>query len=540
MELDGLPPELIYLLATMLEIREISALVRTSKHFGILKSGLLAKGMTQSGNPIKWAASRGDLGLAARVLDEDTSTSCRSTANTTTLVKTAWIHHYEDAFLEAASKGQVDIIKLLLDRLPVLNPNSVTTLHEQTAIWLAGLYGHVKVIRVLIESGRADPNWTDLYGQTAMRMAVETHEPDAVRTLLQLGADPMVPDLDGTLPSSRAAYFGHTDILEIFADHDVSLVKSPQTDELRWAPVHYAVRGGRLDALKALAGWGADLTARDERGDTPLSLAVSDQNIDVIEFLLEQPGVADGVRVPNAGGTLMLIDAVRYNADAEVINKLIAVGGADPNTVDLASGMSALAIAVHNDSDQSIPALMMAGADPNQRDAATANLGDSDTLCRTPLAAAAARDDDGELIALFLDQSGCPVALDLNVADTDCSPLACAIRAGNCGAVHALINSGRVDLNMVYLIPEDQLADMPPEAAAVAEARVRGPALFIAIQKCHIEIVKILLAAQGIDLGACDHLGRSLVAAASDSGEQRLVDAVKEGCILGEGQSPIF
>ena len=51
--------------------------------------------------------------------------------------------------------------------------------------------------------------------------------------------------------------------------------------------MHATTKGGEIDLLKSLLERGMDINARDASTETPLSLAATKGNIDVVRLLIE-------------------------------------------------------------------------------------------------------------------------------------------------------------------------------------------------------------------------------------------------------------
>jgi hypothetical protein len=80
---------------------------------------------------------------------------------------------------------------------------------------------------------------------------------------------------DGWTPLHLAAFFGRDDAVTLLIDHGAPL-DANSTNALRNAPLHAALAGNTLPVLvRRLVFAGADVTARDAHGNTPLHLAAS-------------------------------------------------------------------------------------------------------------------------------------------------------------------------------------------------------------------------------------------------------------------------
>lgn len=89
----------------------------------------------------------------------------------------------EDKLTDAATNGQVDVVKDLLAKGADVNAK----FGDMTALMWAAQNGHADVVRVLLD--KADVNAKDKDGDTALILAVQFGFADVVRVLLAKGAD---------------------------------------------------------------------------------------------------------------------------------------------------------------------------------------------------------------------------------------------------------------------------------------------------------------------------------------------------------------
>jgi len=116
------------------------------------------------------------------------------------------------------------------------------------------------------------------------------------------------------------------------------------------AAIHIATKRGDATYLRVLLGRGASSNVQDDRGNTPLMLAVTGNYPECVELLMQQRA---NVNLANASGETPLIRAVQLR-NVELVRILLA-GGANPDQRDTLAGMSAREYAVR---DSRSPALI--------------------------------------------------------------------------------------------------------------------------------------------------------------------------------------
>jgi ankyrin repeat protein len=146
-----------------------------------------------------------------------------------------------------------------------------------------------------------------------------------VQSLLQKGADPNVPDGDGS------------------------------------TALHWAASQGELATTQALLKAGASVSAATRIGGiTPLFMATRHGSDAVVDALLKAGARATEA---NGNGTTVLMNAAAAGNAATV--KLLVDHGANVNAADATSGQTALMFAAARNSAAAIKVLLAAGADPH-------------------------------------------------------------------------------------------------------------------------------------------------------------------------------
>jgi ankyrin repeat protein len=193
---------------------------------------------------------------------------------------------------------------------------------------LAAANGNAAIIRKLLAAG-ADPNTEAAGGETALMTAARTGSRDAVDALILAGADLNKREsarrqtaltwasAEGYVPVIRALVVAGAEINARSGSPDAGVPRGggravpPMPDYFTrsnggplntimtidsMTPLMFAVREGRLDAVRALLDLGANVNEAASNGCSVLVLAIINAHYDVAAFLLEHG--AD----PNAAG----------------------------------------------------------------------------------------------------------------------------------------------------------------------------------------------------------------------------------------------
>ena len=234
------------------------------------------------------------------------------------------------------------------------------------------------VIAVLVQAG-ADPNAPDLNGGTPLHEAARSNSnPGIIAALLEAGADLDAPDSRGNTPlhsawsNPRAGLSWQPprinpaavqELLRSGADplarNDNGLVADPTSCELWHTPVFalaadFAIYASCLES-------GADIGATDDNGNTVLHHSASNPDPAITTLLL---GVGAGARTLNGAGTTPLHIATQHE-NLEVVATLLEAGVEVNATND--RGTTPLHGAARNESPAVVLALLEAGADLNAR-----------------------------------------------------------------------------------------------------------------------------------------------------------------------------
>ena len=137
----------------------------------------------------------------------------------------------------------------------------------------AAKHGYSDVAQALIRGG-LHPDYRCLRsGTTALFDGAYLGHALFVRRLLEMKADPLIEDADGSNAVYAACYSGQANVLKEFIASGVKIHYARSSD-LR-TPMHAAAGGGHLDCLRLLIAAKHPLNCKDEDGLTPILLAAA-------------------------------------------------------------------------------------------------------------------------------------------------------------------------------------------------------------------------------------------------------------------------
>jgi ankyrin repeat protein len=210
--------------------------------------------------PLHYAARNQDLGTVRTLLAAHAAADAQNRYGVTPLVL-------------AVEAGSLEIVNALIAAGADVNH----ALPEgETVLMTAARTGNVPVIQALLRHSANVEAREGFYGETALIWATAMNHAEAVRVLLDAGAD-----LNGR--SARATW----------SRPNAGLTRLSMGS---WTPLMYAAREGALDAGRALMERGADVDATDPDGATALVLAIINYHYDFAALLLDHkadPNLAD-------------------------------------------------------------------------------------------------------------------------------------------------------------------------------------------------------------------------------------------------------
>ena len=224
--------------------------------------------------PLMMAAAYGNLDSMTLLLDAGAKVNAANEFGATALL---W---------SAADQAKVQL--LLANGADV---NTKSKLGRSPLLIAAGINGNSNAVRMLLEKG-ANPTVADNNGTTPLLLAATAGDTASIRLLLAAKAPADQADKGGTTPLLNAATNGNIEAVKALLAHQpnvnaVSVSTTPSkvkngTIALdRFTPLIAASAYGSPDLIKLLLDAGANVNAQDVRGMTPLIYAIASDRPDV-------------------------------------------------------------------------------------------------------------------------------------------------------------------------------------------------------------------------------------------------------------------
>lgn len=277
-----------------------------------------------------------------------------------------------DRIYQAIRNNDLGALRTLIQS----NGPNVGDARGTTPLIMAAAFGSIDAMRTVLDAG-ADVNAASAFGVTPL-MACPGNL-DRVRLLVSKGAKVNAASQLKRTPLMLAAAAGASDVVKFLlaAGADVDATEATGLDALM-----FAAEANATEAIKLLLARGASVKtrqvtpdARPKMGLTPLMNAAGHGNTEIVRLMLAKgadvnavsppqlgPGVKNG---PVAIGSLTALLLTVAYGNAETV-KLLLDAGADPNARDV-RGYTPLTLAVATDYAQPeiVKALLAKGADPS-------------------------------------------------------------------------------------------------------------------------------------------------------------------------------
>jgi ankyrin repeat protein len=271
------------------------------------------------------------------------------------------IPYTQERFEQYCSRGEARVVELFL--AAGMSPNVRESGSQWPILMRAAFNNRVEVVGLLLKAG-ADADTRGPFGTTTLMYA--THSPGSVQLLLDAGAKPNARDNDRATALMYAARGGRTEAVKLLLQRgaDVSAKGSLEKYSDSTA-LHYAAGRGQAETIKELLRRGADVNARNQDGMTPLIWGAYSGDAASVAALLE---AGASWKIASADGNTTVWDRAIFSQGKgiEVVRLLIARGvDIELRNSDLRTPLN---YAVLKGDLEIVKLLVASGANANARD----------------------------------------------------------------------------------------------------------------------------------------------------------------------------
>jgi ankyrin repeat protein len=267
----------------------------------------------------------------------------------------------------AARYGHIPVVRLLLEAGRDVNAPAAEYC-GRTALQAASEGGHEDVVKLLISHG-ADVNASAAAdsGRTALQAASKGGHEDVVKLLISHGADVNAPtaENDGRTALQAASGGGHEDVIKLLISLGVD-INAPAAEHNGRTVLQAASERGHEDVIKLLISHGADINAPAARyGRTALQAASGGGHEDVVKLLISRGVDVNAPAAEDDGRTALQAASER---GCEDMVKLLISHGADINAPAARYGGTALQTASERGYEDIVKLLISHGADVSDQE----------------------------------------------------------------------------------------------------------------------------------------------------------------------------
>ncbi|XP_056439818.1 transient receptor potential cation channel subfamily A member 1b [Gadus chalcogrammus] len=252
----------------------------------------------------------------------------------------------------------------------ILNNALMSPLH------LAISHNHTPLVELLVSYINTDCNLKGDLGNTPLMLACSINNWEALSILLQSGGRLCSQNKLGHFAIHAAAFAGATRSMEVILTAGEKLGHPLEThinylDKSKSSPLHLAVRGGSMEAIRLCLHTGARVDQQQLDLSTPLHLASTQGAVEAVKMMLSSYCDVENIINLTDGACQTPLHRASIFDHAELVDYLISMGG-DVERMDC-NGNSPLLLATSCGSWRTVALLLAKGANMAVRDRSGCN-----------------------------------------------------------------------------------------------------------------------------------------------------------------------
>ncbi|XP_074549221.1 transient receptor potential cation channel subfamily A member 1b [Halichoeres trimaculatus] len=268
----------------------------------------------------------------------------------------------------AVEKDKPESCRALLDLGAdpnILNTALLSPLH------LAVSLGHNNLVELLLNYTTTNSNLQGDLGNTPLILACSINNCEALSILITHGARLCQQNKLGHFPIHAAAFAGAKKAMEVILKTGEKIGHQIEChinylDKSKSSPLHLAVRGGNIEAIRLCIAMGAKIDQQQNDRSTPLHLACTQGATEVVKLMLSSVDQVEDVIDLTDGAHQTPLHRATIFDHAELAEYLISLG-ADLNCIDC-KGNSPLLLATSCGAWKTVTLLLRKGANINVKD----------------------------------------------------------------------------------------------------------------------------------------------------------------------------
>ncbi|XP_071112675.1 ankyrin-2-like [Haliotis cracherodii] len=195
--------------------------------------------------------------------------------------------HGRTPLMYASYNGHEDIVKLLLEKGALPNPDVSSIDQKDNCLHLACVKGEIRIVQILLDEGKMDIEVTGQRNRTPLMYACRNGQLETAKKLVARHANISVLDETSFSCLHLAAMKGHVPTAEWLLSLNPGIVVDCTNDTGR-TPLMFALQNGHADMVDWLITHGSDIALKDHSMVSCVHMAVQSGRLPLVELCLEK------------------------------------------------------------------------------------------------------------------------------------------------------------------------------------------------------------------------------------------------------------
>ena len=263
-------------------------------------------------SPFHEAASRGNFEICKFIIDQvDDKNPANNKGHTPFHIaanyrsndnsKYVWGHNKGK---EEDIRGHFDICQLIFERTGFQNPSDD---RQRTPLHIAASHGNLEICKMIIEKVDNPNPLSDLfYGDTPLHLTARYGHFEICKLIIEncKVVDKNPRNISGETPLHFASSHGHFGMCQLLIDEIEE--KNPREYDYRNTPLHNAAEYDHLEICKLIIGKIGEKNPANKNGTTPLHHAARNDNLEICQLIIDSIDDVDKENPINDNDTISL------------------------------------------------------------------------------------------------------------------------------------------------------------------------------------------------------------------------------------------